>query len=71
MKTFRQFLLEKDNRGGKRNISLTSPVTLKPANPSGPVSPKAAMPNPNPISGKPGVLYKVKRPPNTTLDISK
>jgi len=71
MKTFRQFLLEKDNRGGKRRISLTSPMTLRPARPAGPLRPDNVMPLPKPISGKSDSPYPVKRPPNTTINVSK
>ena len=71
MKTFLQFLAEKDNRGGKRTISLTSPMTLSPAKPAGPLRPSNVMPLPKPITGKSNSPYPVKRPPNTTLNVSK
>ena len=71
MKTFRQFLAEKDNRGGKRRISLTSPMTLKPATPAGPLRPDNVMPLPATPTGKHSSPFAVKRPPNTTIKVSK
>lgn len=74
MKTFRQFLAEKDNRGGARRASLTAPSTLKPAAPAKVnqvLHPDNIMPRPAPITGNKDKPFLVKRPPNTTLQLNK
>jgi hypothetical protein len=70
VKTFRQFLAEKDNRGGARTISLIKNVSAKPAHPTNLAAvmrPSNLMPTPAPITGKEKQIFAVKRPPNTTV----